>query len=136
MGFHFVGAALLSVVMRGNIIASAIGTAIGHPWTFPFIWLWTHNLGTWILGRSGASQLPHERTMHYIFENFSNVFWPMLVGGVPTAIAVWFGVFWPIRAIVAQYQRQRHRRLRRKVLRRKEQDAPPLYTGQGAKEKQ
>ena len=28
MGFHFVGAALLALLIRGNVIASAIGTAI------------------------------------------------------------------------------------------------------------
>ena len=50
IGFHFVGAALLAWLIGGNVIASAIGTAIGNPWTFPVIWFWILNLGRWIIG--------------------------------------------------------------------------------------
>jgi hypothetical protein len=35
---HFVLSALLAYIARANIIASAIGTVVGNPWTFPFIW--------------------------------------------------------------------------------------------------
>ena len=129
MGFHFVGAALLSVLLRGNVIASAIGTAVGNPWTFPFIWFWIYWLGTWLLGQSGDSQFPDPPSMHYIFENLSGVFWPMTVGGVPTAILVWVAIFWSTRAAVVQYQRQRRRRLRRMVMKRKEQAAATRYMG-------
>ena len=121
--------ALLSVLVRGNVIASAIGTAIGNPWTFPFIWFWIHSLGIWVLGQPGDSELPARVSMQYIFENPSGVFWPMTVGGVPTAILVWVAVFWPARAAVAQYQRQRRKRLRRKVMKRKEQGATTRYLG-------
>ena len=38
--FAVAGAALLvAFVIRGNLIASMIGTAVGNPFTFPFIWL-------------------------------------------------------------------------------------------------
>ena len=36
-GFHFVIAAALAFITRGNILASAIGTFVGNPLTFPFI---------------------------------------------------------------------------------------------------
>ena len=39
IGFHMILAALTAWLIRGNIIASAIGTIVGNPWTFPFIWL-------------------------------------------------------------------------------------------------
>ncbi len=132
MGFHFVGAALLCVLIRGNVIASAIGTVVGNPWTFPFIWLWIHSLGTWVLGQSGDSQLPAHLSMQDIFQNLSGVFLPMTVGGVPTAILVWIAVFWSARVAVAQYQRQRRRRLRRKVMKRKEREAATRYMGREA----
>lgn len=45
IGFHLVTAALVAWCVRGNLIASALGTAVGNPFTFPFIWAAT--LGTW-----------------------------------------------------------------------------------------
>ena len=37
-------------VVRGNYLAAAIGTAVGNPWTFPFIWAGTYRLGSFMLG--------------------------------------------------------------------------------------
>ncbi|MFR8207121.1 MAG: DUF2062 domain-containing protein [Alphaproteobacteria bacterium] len=34
MGFHLLLAALTAWIIRGNILASALGTAAGNPWTF------------------------------------------------------------------------------------------------------
>ncbi|MCK5621488.1 MAG: DUF2062 domain-containing protein, partial [Alphaproteobacteria bacterium] len=45
VGSHFVLAVLISWLTRGNIVAGLLGTAIGNPWTFPFIWLWIYELG-------------------------------------------------------------------------------------------
>ena len=132
MGFHFIGAALLALLIRGNVLASAIGTAIGNPWTFPFIWIWTYKLGHWLLGDSANYPLPEELSMHYIFDNFASVFWPMTLGGLPTAIVAWIGFFWPAYALVLQYQRRRRRRLRRRVLKMRRKDAARALAGRGA----
>ncbi|GAB4364239.1 MAG: DUF2062 domain-containing protein [Kiloniellaceae bacterium] len=117
MGLHFVLAALLAVLVRGNVVASAIGTAVGNPWTFPFIWLWTYSLGNWILG-SGKSltESPEDLSFfHHIFDNPLDVLLPMLVGSVPTAVVAWFVFFWPFQRIVDGYQKARKRRLRKRV---------------------
>lgn len=37
IGFHFILAGLLAFSLRASIIASAIGTVVGNPVTFPFI---------------------------------------------------------------------------------------------------
>jgi uncharacterized protein HemY len=42
----------------------------------------------------------------------------MTVGGVPTAVVVWFLFFWPIRGMVAEYQRARRWRVRRRASKR------------------
>ena len=131
MGFHFVGAAVLSLLVRGNVVASAIGTAIGNPWTFPFIWIWIYNLGRWLLGESGESALPDDLSMHYIFENFSSVFWPMTIGGLPTTLVAWFAFFWPVYLAVSEYQRRRRKRRREKVMKLKRQRSGAVYAGQG-----
>ncbi len=115
IGFHFVGAALLSILLRGSLLASAIGTVVGNPWTFPFIWAWIYALGQWLLGGEVVSELPAVLSLTYIFERPLDVLWPMTVGGVPTSIAAWFTFFWLVRGTVAEYQYARGRRMRRKI---------------------
>ena len=115
VGFHFIAAALLALAVRGNVIASAIGTAVGNPWTFPFIWAWTFATGRWLLGEQVSGIYPELLTLEFIFETPLHIMWPMAVGSLPTAIVVWFVVFLPARSMVAQYQRARRWRLKRKV---------------------
>ena len=114
IGFHFVGAALLSMLLRGSLLASAIGTVVGNPWTFPFIWTWIYALGQWLLGGEVVSELPAALSLTYIFDRPLDVLWPMTVGGVPTSVAAWFAFFWPVRGAVAEYQHARRRLVRRK----------------------
>ncbi len=134
-GFHFLLAALLSLILRGNILASAIGTVIGNPWTFPFIWAWTYGLGWRLIGARNSHQLSDELTLQYIFENTLNVLWPMAVGAVPTAIVVWIVAFLPIFTIVKQYQRARQWRIRRKASKaRKRTEAAVVSEGQLGKQ--
>lgn len=115
IGFHFIGAALLSLLLRGNLIASAFGTVVGNPWTFPIIWAWIYTFGHWILGGKDISDLPERFNFNYIFDRPLDVLWPMTVGGIPTAIVAWFAFFWPIRGMVAEYRRVRRRRIRSRL---------------------
>ncbi|RMD61507.1 MAG: DUF2062 domain-containing protein [Alphaproteobacteria bacterium] len=111
IGFHFIGAALLALLVRGSVVASAIGTVVGNPWTFPFIWAWTYTFGNWLLGGPAITTLPDGLSFDYIFNHPMEVLWPMTVGGIPTAVVAWFAFFWPIRAAVAEYQLLRHQRI-------------------------
>ncbi len=115
IGLHFVAAALLALLLRGNVVASAIGTAVGNPWTFPFIWTWIYTLGQWLMSADAASDFPATLDLDYIFERPLDVLWPMTLGALPTAAVVWIGIFWPVRGAVAEYQHVRHHRIRRKV---------------------
>ena len=124
IGFHFILAAVLAWALRGNIIASAIGTAVGNPWTFPFIWAGIIWLGTKILGYERGQELPEELTIGTIFEAPGTVLLPMLVGGLPTALVVWLIIFFPIRRVVGNYQHHRQaRRLRRRRILDEEREA-------------
>ena len=38
IGFHFLLAMFLTVLLRGNLIAGLFGTIVGNPWTLPLIW--------------------------------------------------------------------------------------------------
>ncbi len=117
IGLHFILAALLALLLRGNLLAAAIGTVVGNPWTFPFIWLWIYSLGNWMIGGDDLTTLPQTLSFGYIFENPFKVLLPMAVGGIPTAILAWFVFFWPIQRTVDQYQRARRRRIRRRIKR-------------------
>ncbi|WP_422366443.1 DUF2062 domain-containing protein [Pelagibius sp.] len=117
IGLHFILAAVLAVVLRGNLLAAAIGTVVGNPWTFPFIWLWIYSLGTWLIGNDDLTGLPQSLSLSYIVDNPLGVLLPMTVGGIPTAICAWFVFFWPIQRTVDQYQKARRRRTRRKLRR-------------------
>ena len=119
IGFHFILAALLALVMRGNIIASAIGTVAGNPWTFPFIWIWTYNIGHWVLGHEQFGALPDEFSIQYIFDNPLDVLWPMVMGGLPTGLLAWLIAFFVMRDIVRRYRLRRRKRLRAKLRRKR-----------------
>lgn len=55
MGFHFLVAGIVAWLFRGNFIASALGTFVGNPITFPFIWAATYNTGRFITGATGGT---------------------------------------------------------------------------------
>jgi len=132
VGGHFVLAALLSGLTRSNIVAGLLGTVVGNPWTFPFIWIWTYELGR----RMGAgnnltgdpnfiaifTDLPGVVVKALIsfdldsayFDNVWAVLWPMMVGSIPTFFLVWLVFYLVLKPLVAAYQAKRIARRRRK----------------------
>ena len=111
VGLHLLLAALLAILLRGNVLASAIGTFFGNPWTFLFIWVSDYKLGLWILQKTGQGdwlevltfqQLTHVMTIVIKFFTFSvgvdwhqmivsveQVFLPMTIGGTVLALLSW-----------------------------------------------
>ena len=115
VGLHFLIAALLAILLRGNVLASVIGTFFGNPWTFLFIWVSDYRLGVWLLQQSGhgdqfvalnLQQLADIMTIFMHFFTFSGdvdwqqvagafeqVFLPMTIGGTVLAILSWLVAF-------------------------------------------
>ena len=110
IGLHFLLAALFAWLIGGNIIASAIGTAAGNPWTFPLIWIGIYRLGALIMGWDVAETLPEGLTLTYIFDNPVAVLLPMTVGALPAAVVAWTVTYWPVLSIVTKYRELRRRR--------------------------
>lgn len=125
MGFHFIIAAAIAVAFGGSILASALGTAVGNPLTFPFIWLSTYNLGAMLLGYRQRTHvhidLP-DNVLTLLFTEpgrFWRAFWyavdpylvPMTVGSIPLGLACGLAVYFIVRSAVAGYQRRRQARL-------------------------
>ena len=110
IGLHFFFAALIAWLIGGNLFASAIGTAVGNPWTFPFIWAFIYRVGIWMLGLEVAHTLPEGLSMSYIFEQPQALLLPMFLGSIPTGLVVWLLLFWPVKQVVGNYQSARQRR--------------------------
>ena len=121
VGFHFVIAAILAWLFRVNVIASAIGTAVGNPWTFPFIWIWIYKLGFWMNGDG----LPDETKSIKFVNLFGNIFnavinfdfehvvdsswpiiFPMLMGSVPTCVIAWLVFYFIIKYLLKSPKKQ------------------------------
>lgn len=129
IGFHFIIAAFLAYVIRANVIASAIGTFVGNPWTFPLIWVMIYELGGILT--TGSPTAPHQLNflhvltesmeavyaldMRYLGETAWPILFPMLVGSVPLALIVWVTTYLVLRPMIAKYQAARYHRRTRKL---------------------
>jgi uncharacterized protein (DUF2062 family) len=116
MGFHFVLGAAVAFCLRGNILASAFGTAVGNPLTFPFIWGGTYALGRSLLsGNEPQSVGPLPLMDVFAKLDFSQMWQPlikpMLVGGVPMGLVVGLAFYVAIRSAMTAAQKKRARRL-------------------------
>ncbi len=118
IGVHFGLAALFAWIIGGNVLASIIGTGVGNPWTFPFIWFWIHRLGSWIIGGRASDTAAIDFNITILFDNFLDVFWPMLVGGIPMAVIVFPLAYYSSRYVVRTYQARRRTHLERVAVRR------------------
>jgi uncharacterized protein (DUF2062 family) len=118
LGFHFVIGFALAWVLRGNLIASAFGTFVGNPLTFPFIWVGTYDVGYWLLQGSEAPTDP-ELTIDMFsgqaLEGLLPVLVPMLVGGIPLGLVCAGIVYYLIRSTVETYQAKRRALLGKKA---------------------
>ena len=123
VGFHFVVAGLLAFILRGSLLASAIGTFAGNPLTFPFIWYSTYNVGSYILGGGeefsmATLQAGFGDMMSGILSLSSSAFsaafnaiWPlfksMLIGSIPLGIPFAVVSYFILKRVVVAYQEKR-----------------------------
>ena len=91
LGFHLIICYLGTWLMRGNLIAATVGTIVGNPWTFPFIFYLDYQIGTTIfLDRIDY----YELKIIFLVENFESLFYPTLLGSIPLAIIIWFVTYY------------------------------------------
>ena len=107
IGTHFVQVMIICFVLRFNVLAAFLGTVIGNPTTFPFIWAVSYALGHAILGFFGiggpqsapGEALPLEGLWES-FESFSHIFWPWMLGGYILCFLIWFPAYFMFKSLI------------------------------------
>ena len=135
LGFHFIIGGALAMLFRGNILASAIGTFFGNPWTFILIWLADYETGISVIHSlgygSGLRVLSIEElgeVMGQVMQfmsfsgtlewadlavDFKQVFTPMLIGGIVLGSVAWVVSFLLTFWVVKVWRVHRAKRLKR-----------------------
>ena len=119
VGVHLILAAITAFLCKGNILASALGTAMGNPWTFPFIWISVFYTGHWFLGQNAGMDISFldvfekgiRALLSFDFSSFATdvwpVFYPMLIGCIPFYIASWLVTFYIVRRAMLHFPKRK-----------------------------
>lgn len=120
VGFHFLLAAALCFPLRGSVLAAALGTLIGNPLTFPFMWGSSYHLGLLMLGH-GGSEHAHvfaallgdvgKLDFSMLLQNLGSVTLPWMVGSLVIGPAAGSVAFVLVRSAVEAYRRHRQHSL-------------------------
>ena len=112
LGFHFVLAVVFAYLIRGNFIAALIGTVVGNPLTFPFIWGLIYKIGTYVTNIK-LEKITHEINFDMIVNQTYEIFFPMLVGGVIIAPLVWIITYYVIYSFIESFKKRRNKKNKR-----------------------
>ena len=133
MGFHFIVAFALAWIVRGNLIAAALGTFVGNPITFPFIWAATYKTGHWILQTGVEDGEPPALTtamadviqacwqfdgaaaMSALTEIWYPILYPMFVGGLIVGLLVAIPLYFLTRRAALLFRENRRNQLMEKA---------------------
>lgn len=121
IGLHFILAAVVAAVVRGNLIASAIGTLVGNPLTFPFMWIASYNLGARFLGEPARDSLNLQLTdanasiwgdgplefLRVLWHSIEPVIYPTLLGGLPLGLLCGAASYFLVRTTLQQFRARR-----------------------------
>ncbi len=135
LGFHFIIGGALAMLFRGNVLASAIGTFFGNPWTFILIWLADYEIGVSVIRSLGYGAdlrvlsieelgIVMGHVMHFmsfsgtitwadLAVDFEQVFTPMLIGGIVLGSVAWVVSFLLSFWAVKGWRAHRAKRLQR-----------------------
>lgn len=118
LGTHILWAAFIIYFIGGNFLAAVLGTWVGNPLSFPFIWLATFGIGSTVLGRRGDTpelpQLSFSLFLDAPFSSLAPVVGPMMIGWVPVGLVLGVAVYYPSYWSIEAYQKRRAARLQKK----------------------
>jgi uncharacterized protein (DUF2062 family) len=115
VGFHFLLAGLLTWMLRGNVLVSAVATLVGNPWTFPLFWLASLRLGRKILYQFGLTGGRPPAELQEIWLQPLVLMVPWAVGSVALMVLVGLPLFGVSYWVVSAWRRaMRLRRAQRR----------------------
>ncbi len=106
IGFHFVLAVMFAYLLRANYIAALIGTIVGNPISFPFIWGLIYKVGAFIVDKPEDNLRPNIN-FEIIINQTYDIFIPMLVGGAVLAIPIWVITYFITYSFVSSFKKTR-----------------------------
>ena len=104
IGFHFVLAVMFAYLLRANYIAALIGTIVGNPISFPFIWGLIYKVGAFIVDKPEDNLRPNIN-FEIIINQTYDIFIPMLVGGAVLAIPIWVITYFITYSFVTSFKK-------------------------------
>ena len=138
VGLHLLIAALFAILFRGNVLASAVGTFFGNPWTFLFIWASDYRLGLWLLQKSRHEEQYDTLTIQQLTDvmalvikffilspdanwrqmtlSLEQVFIPLTIGGMILALLSWIVAFVVTFYSLEAWRSHRAKRLENKFM--------------------
>lgn len=105
IGFHFFLAIIFAFILRGNIVASLIGTFIGNPFTFPFIWIFIYRVGNVFFKNDQNFSL--QFTFESLFNQGYEILAPMLIGSLIVSIPIWFITFFSLKFLILSFKKRK-----------------------------
>ena len=103
LGFHFILAVVFAYLLRANYIAALIGTIVGNPISFPFIWGLIYKVGAFIVDKP-EDNLRQNINFEIIINQTYDIFIPMLVGGAVLAIPIWVITYFITYSFVSSFK--------------------------------
>lgn len=116
LGVQTIIAVALSLILRASVPAAIIGTFVGNPLSWPFIWVSTYVMGLQIVGLEGALDPaavqrnvmllwhalldPSPQLLDATAALFWPLLWPMLAGSVPIGLLTAAIVYYISRNVV------------------------------------
>ena len=105
IGFHFFLAVIFAYLLRGNIVASLIGTFIGNPFTFPFIWIFIYKVGNIFFKNDQNFSL--ELTFQSLFDQGYDILIPMLIGSLIVSIPIWLISYYTVKFLILSFKKKK-----------------------------
>ena len=115
LGLHFLLAIVFAYLIRGNFFAALLGTIVGNPITFPFIWGLIYKVGAFLTSNK-QNELNQEINFDMIITQTYEIFLPMLLGGAVLAIPVWLTTYLLTHSFVSSYKKSKVKK--NKILKR------------------
>lgn len=115
-GFHLPIAAVAAWLVSGDVVASALGSTVGNPLTWPAIWGATYELGHLIVDGAGTGPAHDPRFAQMFHGMHLQQLWhpvllPMLAGALPLGLVAAVVCYGLTRWGTATFQRRRQLRM-------------------------